>query len=235
MDIDGTDDDYDYYQQQNTRQDRMNAKAKAFGKLLFHPSLIQRTRKHEGPQFREEAGDILAILVSYLNRDIMKINRLFSNISAQKNIYEKHLGYRFDVREQDLDNNLETPDNVVVYDKIKNAIYSANVSTTVVIFGEKDQQHKINWKKKYYTNVNDLKRTELAAKLKYQGIKGGPYMIWLSQTMPHKVREIKQTVSELTSQQKIRVQRFGIFFSHLQRMLHYQLKPTLENKLNKQN
>ncbi|KAA6370960.1 MAG: hypothetical protein EZS28_033513, partial [Streblomastix strix] len=34
-------------------------------------------------------------------------------------------------------------------------------------------------------------RAALAAKLKQQGIKGGPYMKWLSIAKPHKVREIK--------------------------------------------
>ncbi|KAA6309532.1 MAG: hypothetical protein EZS28_056494, partial [Streblomastix strix] len=74
MDIDGMDDDYDYYESQPARQDRMRSRAKRFGRLPFHPSMIQRTRKHAGPQFREEAGDVLATLVGYLNRDIKKIN-----------------------------------------------------------------------------------------------------------------------------------------------------------------
>ncbi|KAA6352815.1 MAG: hypothetical protein EZS28_051658, partial [Streblomastix strix] len=75
MDIDGMEDDYDYYESQAARQDRMKSRAKRFSRLPFHPSMIQRTRKHAGPQFREEAGDVLATLVGYLNRDIKKINR----------------------------------------------------------------------------------------------------------------------------------------------------------------
>ncbi|KAA6362589.1 MAG: hypothetical protein EZS28_041883, partial [Streblomastix strix] len=92
---------------------------------------------------------------------------------------------------QDLDDNVATPDNVVVFDKRKNAIYSVDGYTTTVGFGDAEHQHKRNWKKKYYSDVNDLERAALAAKLKQQGIKGGPYMKWLSMTKPHKVREIK--------------------------------------------
>ncbi|KAA6370321.1 MAG: hypothetical protein EZS28_034152 [Streblomastix strix] len=191
MEIDGMDDDYDYNETRAARQDRMKARAKTFGRLPFHPSMIQRTRKRAGPQFREEAGDVLATLVGFLNRDIKKINRLSSAVSAQKYIEDKHLGNRFSVQKQDLDDNADTPDNVVVYDKKKNAIYSVDGFTTAVGFGDKDHQHKRNWKQQYYTDVNDLERAALAAKLKQQGIKGGPYMKWLSMTKPHKVREIK--------------------------------------------
>ncbi|KAA6375738.1 MAG: hypothetical protein EZS28_028735, partial [Streblomastix strix] len=74
MEIDGMDDDYDYYESQPARQDRMKSRAKTFDRLPFHPSMIQRTRKHEGPQFRNEAGVDLALLAGYLNRDIKKIN-----------------------------------------------------------------------------------------------------------------------------------------------------------------
>ncbi|KAA6393053.1 MAG: hypothetical protein EZS28_011421 [Streblomastix strix] len=116
MEIDG-DDDYDYYETQPVRQDKIKAKAKPFGWLPFHLSLIQRTKKHAGSQFREEAGDILAILVSYLNRDIKKINILSSAVSARKYIADKRLGNRFAVSEQDLDDNDATPDYVVVYKK----------------------------------------------------------------------------------------------------------------------
>ncbi|KAA6309157.1 MAG: hypothetical protein EZS28_056566, partial [Streblomastix strix] len=63
--------------------------------------------------------------------------------------------------------------------------------TTAVGFGDPEHQHKRNWKKKYYSDVNDLERAALAAKLKASGIKGGPYMKWLLMTKPHKVREIK--------------------------------------------
>ncbi|KAA6399255.1 MAG: hypothetical protein EZS28_005216 [Streblomastix strix] len=172
MDIDGMEDDYDYYESQASRQDRMKSRAKPFGRLPFHPSMIQTTRKHGGPQFREEAGDVLATLVGYLNRDMKKINSL-------------------SVLEQDLDDNVATPDNVVVFDKKKNAIYSVDGYTTAVGFGDLEHQHKRNWKKKYYSDVNDLERAALAAKLKASGIKGGPYMKWLLMTKPHKVREIK--------------------------------------------
>ncbi|KAA6390031.1 MAG: hypothetical protein EZS28_014442 [Streblomastix strix] len=58
-------------------------------------------------------------------------------------------------------------------------------------FGDPEQQHKRNWKKKYYSDVNDLERAALAAKLKASGIKDGSYMKWLSMTKPHNVREIK--------------------------------------------
>ncbi|KAA6379519.1 MAG: hypothetical protein EZS28_024954 [Streblomastix strix] len=171
MEIDGMDDDYDYYESQPARQDRMKSRAKPFGRLPFHPSMIQRTRKHASPQFKEEAGDILATLVGYLNRYIKIINS---------------------VLEQDLDDNEATPDNVVVFDKKKNVIYSVDGYTTAVGFGDPEHQHKRNWKKKYYSDVNDLERAALAAKLKASGIKGGPYMKWLSVTKPHKERAIKQ-------------------------------------------
>ncbi|KAA6399238.1 MAG: hypothetical protein EZS28_005239 [Streblomastix strix] len=157
MDIDGMEDDYNYYESQASRQDRMKSRAKPFDRLPFHPSMIQRTRKHAGPQFREEAG--MSLLHSVL--------------------------------EQDLDDNVAIPDNVVVFDKKKNAIYSVDGYTTTVGFGDPQHQHKRNWKKKYYSDVNDLERAALAAKLKQQGIKGGLYMKWLSMTKPHKVREIK--------------------------------------------
>ncbi|KAA6354889.1 MAG: hypothetical protein EZS28_049584, partial [Streblomastix strix] len=170
MDIDGMEDDYDYYESQAARQDRLKSRAKPFGRLPFHPGMIQRTRKHAGPQFREEAGDVLATLVGYLNRDIKKINS---------------------VSEQDLDENVATSDNVVVFDKKKNEIYSVDGYTTAVGFGYPEHQRKRNWKKKYYSEVNDLERAALAAKLKQQGMKGGPYMKWLSMTKPHKVRAIK--------------------------------------------
>ncbi|KAA6361546.1 MAG: hypothetical protein EZS28_042927 [Streblomastix strix] len=122
IDIDGMEDDYDYYESQPVRQDRMKSRAKPFGRLPFHPSMIQRTRKLAGPQFREEAGDVLA---------------------------------------------------------------------TPVGFGDTEHLHKRNWKKQYYSDVNDLERAALVAKLKQQGLKGGLYMKWLSMTKPHKVREIK--------------------------------------------
>ncbi|KAA6363408.1 MAG: hypothetical protein EZS28_041065 [Streblomastix strix] len=69
----------------------MNQRAKPFGRLSFHPSMIQRTRKHGGPQFKEEAGDALATQVGYLNRDIKKIYRLSYAVSGQKYIQDKHL------------------------------------------------------------------------------------------------------------------------------------------------
>ncbi|KAA6386631.1 MAG: hypothetical protein EZS28_017841 [Streblomastix strix] len=173
------------------RQDIMRERAKLFGRLPFHPSMIQKIRKHAGPQMIEEAGDVFATLVGYLNRDIKKINSLSSAVSAQKYINDKYLGNRIAVSEQDLDVNIATPDNVVVFDKKKNAIYSVDGYTTAVGFGDPEHQHKRNWKKKYYSDVNDLERAALAAKLKQYGIKGGPYMKWLSMTKPHTVREIK--------------------------------------------
>ncbi|KAA6385544.1 MAG: hypothetical protein EZS28_018930 [Streblomastix strix] len=156
MEVDGMEDDYDYYESQPARQDRIKSRAKSFGRLPFHPSMIQSTRKHTGPQFREEAGDVLATLVGYLNRDIKKINRLSSAISAQKYINDKHLGKRFSVSEQDLDDIVATPDNVVVFDMKKNAIYQVDSYTTAVGFGDPEHQFKRNWKKQYYTDVNDL-------------------------------------------------------------------------------
>ncbi|KAA6394182.1 MAG: hypothetical protein EZS28_010288 [Streblomastix strix] len=170
MEVDGMEDNYDYYESQVTGQDRMKSRAKPFGRLPFHLSMIQRTRKHGGPQFREEAGDVLATLVGYLNGDIKKINSVLG---------------------QDLDDNQAIPDNVIVFDKKKNAIYSVDDYTTAVGFGDPEHQHKRNWKKKYYSDVNDLERAALVAKLKQQGIKGGPYMKWLSITKPLKAREIK--------------------------------------------
>ncbi|KAA6389788.1 MAG: hypothetical protein EZS28_014687 [Streblomastix strix] len=155
MEVDGMVDYYDYYESQAARQDRLKSRAKPFGRLPFHPSMIQRTRKHGGPQFRYEAGK------------------------------------RFSVSEQDLDDNVATSDNVVVFNKKKNAIYSVVGYKTAVGFGDSEHLHKRNWKKQYYSDVNDLERATLAAKLKQQGIKGDPYMKWLSMTKPHKVREIK--------------------------------------------
>ncbi|KAA6380823.1 MAG: hypothetical protein EZS28_023649 [Streblomastix strix] len=119
MEIDGMNDDYDYYESQAAIQSGMKSQAKPFGRLPFHPSMIQRTRMHRSPQFREEAGDVLATHVCNLNRDIKKINRLSSAVSAQKHIDDKHLGKRFSVSEQDLDQNQATPDNVVVFDMEK--------------------------------------------------------------------------------------------------------------------
>ncbi|KAA6394332.1 MAG: hypothetical protein EZS28_010140 [Streblomastix strix] len=63
MEVDGMEDDYDYYESQVIRQDRMKSRAKPFGKLQFHPSMIQRTRKHGVPKFREKSGDVLPTLV----------------------------------------------------------------------------------------------------------------------------------------------------------------------------
>ncbi|KAA6378421.1 MAG: hypothetical protein EZS28_026052 [Streblomastix strix] len=168
MEVDGMEDDYDYYESQAARQDRMKSRAKRFGRLPFHPSMIQRTRKHAGPQFREEAGDVLATLVGYLNRVIKKINRLWSTVRAQKYIVDKHLSNRFSKVEQNLDNNEATPDNVVVFDQKKNEICSFDGYTTALGFDDKDHKHKINWKRQYYTDVDDDKRTAMAAKLKQQ-------------------------------------------------------------------
>ncbi|KAA6366949.1 MAG: hypothetical protein EZS28_037524 [Streblomastix strix] len=114
MEIDGEKDDYEFYESQDARQDRMKSRATPFDKLQFHPSMIQRTRKYGGPQFREETGDVLATLVGYYNRDIKKINKLSSAISVQTYIQDNHLNKRFNVREQGLDDNEVSPDNVVV-------------------------------------------------------------------------------------------------------------------------
>ncbi|KAA6397385.1 MAG: hypothetical protein EZS28_007090 [Streblomastix strix] len=170
MVIDGMEDDYDYYESQATRQGRLKSRAKPFCWLSFHPPRIQTTRKHAGPQFRKEAGDVLATLFCYLNRDIKKINS---------------------VLKQDLDDNVASPDNVIVFDKKKNTIYSVDGYLTAVRFGDPEHLHKRNWNKYYYSDVNDLERAALAAKLKQQGIKGDLYMKWLSITKPHKLREIK--------------------------------------------
>ncbi|KAA6391881.1 MAG: hypothetical protein EZS28_012594 [Streblomastix strix] len=132
MDIDRMEDDYDYYESQPARQDRMKSRAKPFGRLPFHPNMIQRTRKHAGPQFREEAGMFLLHFVL----------------------------------EQDLDDNEATPDNVVIFVKKKNAIYSVDGYTPAEGFGDSVHQHKKNWKKQYYSDVYDLERAALAAKLK---------------------------------------------------------------------
>ncbi|KAA6366452.1 MAG: hypothetical protein EZS28_038021 [Streblomastix strix] len=40
----------------------MKSRTKPFGRLPFHPSMIQRTRKLGSPQFREETGDVLATI-----------------------------------------------------------------------------------------------------------------------------------------------------------------------------
>ncbi|KAA6403039.1 MAG: hypothetical protein EZS28_001432 [Streblomastix strix] len=160
MDVDGMEDDYNCHESRAARQGRMKSREKAFRWLPFHPSLIQRTKKHAGLQFRKYTGDFLAALQSIM-------------------------------REQDLDDNEATPDNVVVYGKKKNAIYSVDGYATAVGFGEQENQHKRNQKKQYYTNFDDGERTALATKLKQSRIKGGPYMKQLSQTKRHKVREIK--------------------------------------------
>ncbi|KAA6402578.1 MAG: hypothetical protein EZS28_001888 [Streblomastix strix] len=143
----------------------MKSRVKPFGRLLFHPSMIQGARKYEGPQLREEAVDVLATLVSYLSRYVKIINRLSSAVGAQKYINDKHLGKRFEIREKNLDDSEETPDNVVVYDKKKDAIYSVDGYTTSVGFDDPDHQLKRNWNKKYYSDVNDLEQTALASKL----------------------------------------------------------------------
>ncbi|KAA6373049.1 MAG: hypothetical protein EZS28_031424 [Streblomastix strix] len=187
MEIDGMEDDYDYYESQANRYDRMKSRAKLFIRLLFHPSMIQRTGKHAGLQFRQEAGDVLATPVGYLNKDTKKINRLSSTVSAQNYIDEKLLSKRFSVSEQDLDDNQATPENVVVFDKKMNAFYSVDGYSTAVGFGDPEHLHKRNWKKKYFSDVNDLERAALAVKLKQQGINDGPYMKQLSMTKPQKV------------------------------------------------
>ncbi|KAA6325598.1 MAG: hypothetical protein EZS28_054049, partial [Streblomastix strix] len=169
----------------------MKSRAKPFGQLPFHPQMIQRTKKLGGPQFREEAGDVLATFVGYQNRDIRKINRLSSAVSVQKYVEDKHFCKRFDVCEQDLVDNVAITDNAVVFDKKKRAVYSVDGFTAAVRFGDSERQHKRNCKKQYYIDVNVLERAALAAKLKASGIKGGPQMKWLSITKPHKEKVIK--------------------------------------------
>ncbi|KAA6380766.1 MAG: hypothetical protein EZS28_023706 [Streblomastix strix] len=156
IEIDGIEDDYDYYESQAARQDGMKSRAKPFGRLPFHLLMFQSTRKHRSPQFRKEACDVLTTLVDYFNGHIKTISRLSSAVCAHKYINAKLLGKRFSVSEQDLDDNEATPDNVVVFDKKKNAIYSVDGYTTAKEFGDPEHQYKRNWKKNYYSDVNDL-------------------------------------------------------------------------------
>ncbi|KAA6367396.1 MAG: hypothetical protein EZS28_037078 [Streblomastix strix] len=144
----------------------MKSRAKPFDKLPFHPSMNQRTRKNGSPQFSDEVKDVFAALVSYLNRDIKKMNKLSSAVN--------------------LDDNVATSDNEIVYDNKNNAIYSVNGYTTAVGICCPEHQHKGNWKKQYYSDIIELERAALAAKLKQQGINDGPYMKWLSITKPCK-------------------------------------------------
>ncbi|KAA6394571.1 MAG: hypothetical protein EZS28_009901 [Streblomastix strix] len=37
--VDGMEDDYDYYESQAARQNRLRSRAKPFGKLAFHPTI----------------------------------------------------------------------------------------------------------------------------------------------------------------------------------------------------
>ncbi|KAA6403918.1 MAG: hypothetical protein EZS28_000556 [Streblomastix strix] len=55
-----------------------------------------------------------------------------------------HPNKRLSVLEKNLDDNVATPDNVVVFDKKKNAIYSVYGYTTTVGFGDPELQHKRN-------------------------------------------------------------------------------------------
>ncbi|KAA6400490.1 MAG: hypothetical protein EZS28_003985 [Streblomastix strix] len=165
----------------------MRTGTKQFGRLPLHPSMIQRTRKLIGLLMREEAGDVFATLVGYLSGDIKKINRLSSDVSAQKYLKDKHLGNRFSVVEQNSDNNDATPDNVVIYDTKFNEICSVDGYTRAVGFYDPEYQYKRNQKKKHYSDFDDLERAALAAKLKLQRIKSGPQMKWLSISKPLKV------------------------------------------------
>ncbi|KAA6366356.1 MAG: hypothetical protein EZS28_038117, partial [Streblomastix strix] len=123
MEIDDKEDDYDYYESQAARYDRIKARAKPFGTLP----------------------------------------------------------------EQDLDDNVATPDNMVVYDKKKNAVYSFDGYTIAKGFGDSELQQRRKWKKTYYTNVNNLERIALEVKLKASGIKDDPYMNQQSISKPRKV------------------------------------------------
>ncbi|KAA6388291.1 MAG: hypothetical protein EZS28_016180 [Streblomastix strix] len=46
IEVDGMEDDYDYYESQVIRQDRMKSREKPFGLLPIDPHMIQRTRQH---------------------------------------------------------------------------------------------------------------------------------------------------------------------------------------------
>ncbi|KAA6373019.1 MAG: hypothetical protein EZS28_031454 [Streblomastix strix] len=105
MGSDVMEDDYEYYESQAAKQDRMNSRAKT---------------------------------------NIEKIKKLLSAVSVQKYINDKHLDKRFRVLEQDLDDNVATPDNVVMFDKKKNAIYSVDGYSTAVGFGDPEHQRKRN-------------------------------------------------------------------------------------------
>ncbi|KAA6394819.1 MAG: hypothetical protein EZS28_009652 [Streblomastix strix] len=110
------------YEEANERQELQSerkqrpdneSKSKTVWKAAISSMFDSKNKKACGTQIREEAGDVLVTLVGYLNRDIKKINRLSSAVSAQKYIQDKHLGNRFNVREQDLDDNTATPNNTV--------------------------------------------------------------------------------------------------------------------------
>ncbi|KAA6395435.1 MAG: hypothetical protein EZS28_009037 [Streblomastix strix] len=191
MKIDENKDDYDYYESQLAKQNRMKSRAIPFGRLSFHLLLIQRTRNYKGPQYKKETGDVFATFVGYLNRDFKKIYKFSSAVSTQKYINDKYLGKRLIVQEQDLDDNVATPDNVVVFDKKKNAIYSIDGYTITKGFGDLQHQNKRNWKKSYYSDEGDDDPVAFAAKLNAQRIKCSPYMKWLSQIKLYKVRDIK--------------------------------------------
>ncbi|KAA6397108.1 MAG: hypothetical protein EZS28_007364 [Streblomastix strix] len=92
MYTDRMDDDYDYYESKAIRQDKMKSRTKAFGRLPFHPSLIQRIRKQAGPQFGEEAGNVLSTLNGYFNRKIKKISRLQSALCKVREMKDYSFG-----------------------------------------------------------------------------------------------------------------------------------------------
>ncbi|KAA6385793.1 MAG: hypothetical protein EZS28_018679 [Streblomastix strix] len=91
---------------------------------------------------REAAGKALATLIGYFNKDVKRNRELTSLPSAQQYI-TRHpkLGYR--VEAQDLDNDVDTPDNTVVYRKNGN-IYAVDGFYTVPGFGGLDKnKHRI--------------------------------------------------------------------------------------------
>ncbi|KAA6377793.1 MAG: hypothetical protein EZS28_026678, partial [Streblomastix strix] len=152
-------DDYDYYESQAAKIRQNEITSKTVWQAAVSAINDSKTRKYGGSQLREEAG------MSLLHLSVI-----------QTETQRKLIDYRLPVQEQDLDDNEATPDNVVVFDKKKNAIYSVDGYSTAVGFGDPEHQYKKIWKKQNYIDVNDLKRAALAAKLKQQNIKNGPYM-----------------------------------------------------------
>ncbi|KAA6356816.1 MAG: hypothetical protein EZS28_047657 [Streblomastix strix] len=87
---------------------------------------------------RRQAGQALAQLIGYFNRDVKRNRELASFASAQEyaSRYPK-FGYR--VEAPDLDNDKDTPDNTVVYRKNGN-VYVVDGFYTVPGFGGKNKK-----------------------------------------------------------------------------------------------